>query len=134
MSDLPVLIMSRPDWDRLDALLESKAARNLPGAQALRIELDRAEVVEPADVPGDIVTMNSTARFIDDDSGETYTLTLVYPDGAGKPGTVSIMAPVGSALLGLKVGQRIEWRLPGGKMTHLRVLEVTDQPEARGEI
>ncbi len=133
MTAVPPLIMSRPDWNRLDALLESAAARNLPGADALRTELDRAEVVEPGDMPGDIVTMNTTARFADDD-GTDYTLTLVYPDAAGKPGTVSIMAPVGSALLGLKVGQSIEWRLPGGKQTRLRVLEVLDQPEARGAI
>ena len=129
MSEVPPIVMSRPDWDRLDALLESAAARNLPGAEALRAEIDRASVVEPGDVPGDIVTMNTTARFADD-AGSTYTLTLVYPEGAGQPGTVSIMAPVGSALLGLKVGQSIDWLLPGGKNTRLRVLEVLDQPEA----
>ncbi|MBS0215317.1 MAG: nucleoside diphosphate kinase regulator [Proteobacteria bacterium] len=130
MSEVPPIVMSRPDWDRLDALLESAAARNLPGAEALRAEIDRASVVEPGEVPADIVTMNTTARFVDD-AGANYTLTLVYPEGAGKPGTVSIMAPVGSALLGLKVGQSINWLLPGGKNTRLRVLEVLDQPEAR---
>lgn len=130
MSEVPPIVMSRPDWDRLDALLESAAARNLPGAEALRAEIDRASVVEPGEVPADIVTMNTTARFVDD-AGANYTLTLVYPEGAGQPGTVSIMAPVGSALLGLKVGQSINWLLPGGKNTRLRVLEVLDQPEAR---
>lgn len=131
MSEVPSIVMSRPDWDRLDALLESPAARNLPGAEALRAEIDRASVVEPSEVPADIVTMNATARFVDD-AGANYTLTLVYPEGAGKPGTVSIFAPIGSALLGLKVGQSIDWHLPGGKNTRLRVLEVLDQPEARG--
>ena len=130
MSEVPSIIMSRPDWDRLDAMLESPMARNLPGAEALRAEIDRASVVEPGDVPADIVTMNATARFVDD-AGANYTLTLVYPEAAGKPGTVSIFAPIGSALLGLKVGQSIDWHLPGGKNTRLRVLEVIDQPEAR---
>ena len=131
MPEVPSIVMSRPDWDRLDALLESSAARNLPGVEALRAEIDRASVVEAGEVPPDIVTMNSTARFADD-AGANYTLTLVYPEGAGQPGTVSIFAPVGSALLGLKVGQSIDWHLPGGKNTRLRVLEVLDQPEARG--
>lgn len=130
MSEVPPIVMSRPDWDRLEALLESPADRNLPGAGALRAEIDRASVVEPGEVPADIVTMNTTARFADD-AGANYTLTLVYPEGAGQPGTVSILAPVGSALLGLKVGQSIDWSLPGGKSTRLRVLEVLDQPEAR---
>ena len=83
MSEVPSIVMSRPDWDRLDALLESPAARNLPGAEALRAEIDRASVVEPNEVPADIVTMNATARFVDD-AGANYTLTLVYPEGAGK--------------------------------------------------
>ena len=130
MSEVPSIIMSRPDWDRLDAMLESPMARNLPGADALRAEIDRAQVVEPGEVPADIVTMNATARFVDD-AGANYTLTLVYPEGAGQPGTVSIFAPIGSALLGLKVGQSIDWHLPGGRNTRLRVLEVIDQPEAR---
>ena len=68
-----------------------------------------------------------------DATGNRHELTLVYPDGAGAPGTVSILAPTGSALLGLSVGQSIAWQVPGGRKLQLRVLEVVRQPEAEGE-
>jgi regulator of nucleoside diphosphate kinase len=84
-------------------------------------------------MPAQIVTMNSTVTFEDEDDGETLTLTLVYPAAAGAPGTVSIMAPVGSALLGLAQGQKIDWPTPDGRKRHLRVLEISFQPEAAGQ-
>jgi regulator of nucleoside diphosphate kinase len=68
---------------------------------------------------------------VDEMSGKEFELTLVYPDDAHiTHGAVSVLAPVGSALLGLSVGQSIEWPLPGGRKMNLRVLEVTYQPEA----
>ena len=129
---LPPIVMSRVDWDRIDALLESPAARALPGAASLRQEIDRADVVEPTEVPATVATMNSTIRFVDEDTRHEFALTLVYPRDAGKPGTISLLAPVGSALLGLQVGQTIAWPMPGGHTTTLRVLEIVDQPEASG--
>ena len=77
--------------------------------------------------------MNSTIRFVDETSKAETQLTLVYPVAAGAPGTVSVLAPVGSALLGLSVGQTISWPMPGGRTAELRVLEVLRQPEAMGE-
>src|SRR3546814_8305637 len=67
-------------------------------------------------MPGDVISMNSTARFLDENSGEERELTLVYPrDATGEPGRVSILAPVGSALLGLRVGQSIDWPMSGNR-------------------
>lgn len=132
MSTLPPIQITRLDADRLDALLDMLSARQLPGLDALRVELERADVVEPAAIPADVATMNSRIKFVEDASGKTFELTLVYPQDAGKPDSISILAPVGSALLGLRVGQSIQWPMPGGRSTELRLLEVVDQPEANG--
>ena len=127
----PQIIISSQDFDLLERLLDSVPPLHAPGLDALRHELDRAEIVEPDVIPPDVITMNSTVRFVDEVSGREFELTLVYPDDMHLThGTVSVLAPVGSALLGLSVGQSIEWPLPGGRTMTLRVLEVTYQPEA----
>jgi regulator of nucleoside diphosphate kinase len=133
MTTLPPIIISSLDQERLDNLLATSSFSRLPGIDALINEIDRATVVKPAEVPPGVVTMNSTVRFIDDTSGQEFQLTLVYPDAAGSADTVSILAPVGSALLGLSAGQSILWQVPGGRTLKLRVLEVIRQPEAMGE-
>jgi len=131
MPQEPSIILTSADLDRLDRLLDSVSPLHTPGLDALRRELDRAEVVESHEIPPNVITMNSTARFVDETSGKEFELTLVYPDDTLMThGTVSVLAPVGSALLGLSVGQSIEWPLPGGRKMTLRVLEVTYQPEA----
>ena len=130
---MPPITMSSLDQARLERLLESDAYRQLPGIDALRSEMDRATVVKPVDVPRDVVTMNSTIRFVDDATGAEFEFTLVYPADAGKPDTISVLAPAGSALLGLSVGQSIAWQAPGGRELDLRVLDVVRQPEAMGE-
>lgn len=130
MTNKPPIVLSARDMDRLEALLESLPAGSFPGEVALRAELDRAEVVEPGDVPPTVVTMNSTVRFRMADSDEDFRLTLVYPrDADGSGGKVSILAPVGSALLGLAVGDEIEWPRPGGGVMQLTIAEVLYQPE-----
>jgi regulator of nucleoside diphosphate kinase len=133
MEPSPTITMSSLDIARLHRLLDQAAYRHLPGADNLRDELDRAVPVAPVDVPPDIVTMNSTVRFIDDSNGSTLELKLVYPEESGSPGTVSVLAPIGSALLGLSVGQSIPWQVPGGRQIQLRVLEVLMQPESMGD-
>ncbi|MDR3446783.1 MULTISPECIES: nucleoside diphosphate kinase regulator [unclassified Dyella] len=134
MSSKPAIIISSLDLQRIEALLERMPPTQAAQYEALRGELDRADVLEPADIPADVVTMNSVVTFKDDDSGDELTISLVYPSGAGVPGTVSILAPVGSALLGLKVGQPIEWPTPDGRRRQLRVLEIEYQPEASGDL
>jgi regulator of nucleoside diphosphate kinase len=131
MPEQPPIIISSQDLERLERLLDAVPPVHAPGLDALRRELDRAEIVEPEAIPPEVITMNSTARFVDEMSGKEFELTLVYPDDAHiTHGAVSVLAPVGSALLGLSVGQSIEWPLPGGRKMNLRVLEVTYQPEA----
>jgi regulator of nucleoside diphosphate kinase len=130
----PILVPSL-DLERIEALLDEPARRHFPGAETLRAELARAEIVEPAQMPADVVTMNSTARVVDVDAGEEYEMTLVYPREAdGDPGKVSVFAPVGSAILGLRIGQSIQWPVPGGRLRTLRIAQIRYQPEASGHL
>lgn len=129
------IVVTSRDFERLDNLLASLPAGALPDGSALKSELDRAEVVEPEQIPPDVVTMNSTVRFKFAESGEEFRLTLVYPkDAQGEPDRVSILAPVGSALLGLAVGDEIEWPMPRGGISTVRVIKVSYQPERAGEL
>lgn len=131
----PPLIISSLDAQRLEALLESLPAQAFPGKDALEAELARAEIVAPAAMPPSVVTMNSTVRFSVDSSKESFCLTLVYPKDVDASGqTISILAPVGSALLGLSQGDVIEWPKPGGGTVQVRIEEVTYQPERAGEL
>ncbi len=126
--------MTSLDFDRLEAILDALPTQTFPGKTELRGELDRAEVVEPQDVPPDVVTMNSKVRFVLE-SGEEFSLTLVYPqDIDGSTERISILAPVGSALLGLSAGSQIEWPRPGGGVMKVRLVEVVYQPERAGEL
>lgn len=124
MSSKPSIIVSRTDLERIEALLDRQPAAEAANFAKLRAELDRADVAESADMPADTVGMNSTVTFEDEDNGEKLTRTLVYPAAAGTTGTVSILAPVGTALLGLALGQQINWPTPDGRVRKLRVLEV----------
>ncbi|KFX71140.1 nucleoside diphosphate kinase regulator [Pseudomonas taeanensis MS-3] len=132
MSSSPTITITRLDLQRLENLLDSQKDFG-PGAIALQAELDRAEVVGLDAVPAGLVTMNSRVHCREESSGKDYHLTLVYPKDAGGEGKVSILAPVGSALLGLTVGQHIDWPAPGGKVLKLTLLAVEYQPEAAGE-
>jgi regulator of nucleoside diphosphate kinase len=133
MENQPPIIVSSLDLQRLERLLARDMIRHLPEIEALQDELDRATVVEPMAIPPQVVTMNSVVRFRDEMTGEDHELTLVYPESGNQPATVSVLAPIGSALLGLSVGQSIDWQIPGGRATRLRVLEIVRQPEAMGE-
>ena len=133
MQTAPSIVVSSLDLERLNDLLDSGKYADFPGMDALRRELDRAKVVEPTEVPPNVVTMNSIVRCVDETSNAQHELTLVYPHAAGTAGSVSVLAPVGSALLGLSVDQSIAWQVPGGRTLKLKVLEVVRQPEAMGE-
>lgn len=134
MSTKPAIVISRLDLERIEALLERMTPAQVAEYSALRAELDRAEVVEPAAMPADVVTMNSVVTFKDEGTGEELTVGLVYPSAAKAVGAVSILAPVGSALLGLTKGQQIDWPTPDGRQRVLRVLEIAYQPEAAGDL
>lgn len=134
MSTKLSIVVSRLDLERIETLLERMPPAQVAQYDALRGELDRAEVVEPAAVPADVVTMNSVVTFKDEGLGEEMTVSLVYPSAVRADGTVSILAPVGSALLGLTKGQQIDWPTPDGRQRLLRVLDIAYQPEAAGDL
>ena len=93
-------------------------------------ELDRAEIVKPEKIPSDVITMNSTFHLSDLDSGEEVVYTLVFPAKADSVnGKISVLAPVGTAVLGYRVGDTVEWKVPGG-LKRLKVREIIYQPEA----
>ncbi|HSL28272.1 MAG TPA: nucleoside diphosphate kinase regulator [Anaerolineales bacterium] len=99
----------------------------------LRSELERAEVVPPEKIAGDVITMNSTGVLTDQDTGEEETYTLVYPEDADTAqGKISILAPIGTAMLGYRAGDVFEWEVPSGKR-RLKVKKVLYQPEASGD-
>lgn len=134
MSNKPNIIVSLQDLKRLEALLDSLSDDAFLEEDALRAELDRADVVAPEQMPSSVVTMNSKVRVAIQPSGKEFELTLVYPkDMDATPGKISILAPVGSALLGLSVGQEIEWSVPGGSTIRVRIVDILYQPERAGE-
>ena len=135
MSRKPQIILSSLDLDRIEALLAAIPASVFPGKADLEAELDRADVVEPAQMPPNVVTMNSTVQFEILETRQDFRLTLVYPrDIDGSADRVSIFAPVGSALLGLSVGDELAWPGPGGKTMTVRVTGIIYQPESASEL
>lgn len=135
MNDARPILITRQDHERLTHLLEGYAGKRDAAARAaLEEELARARIVEPDEMPPDVVTMNSAVRFRDADAGVEHEIRLVYPHGADPAqGRISILAPVGSALLGLSVGQSIDWPFPDGRTRQLCVEAVPYQPEAAGD-
>ncbi len=100
--------------------------------QILEQTLDRAQVVEPTAVPETVVTMNSTARVVDLATGQERVCTVVFPNEADvEQNRISVLAPLGTAMLGCRVGDVIEWRPPAGAR-EVRILEMLYQPEAAG--
>jgi len=126
----PKIVISSRDAQKLDRLLASLADQEFPGRDDLEAELVRAQIVDPQQIPPGVVTMNSTVRFKIESSSKEFVLTLVYPDEVNADGsTISILAPVGSALLGLSPGDQIEWPKPGGGVLRVLVEEIITQPE-----
>ena len=125
------IFITQADMKRLQSLIESmKSSRE--DLQALRAELHQAHVVAPADIPKDVVTMNSKAQVRDLETNEIMTYTLVFPGNANiDDGKISVLAPVGTAMLGHRAGEEFEWHVPAGPV-RLRVEEVLYQPEAAG--
>ncbi len=111
------------------ALADYARLRELAANHELAEELDRAIVVQRELVPKDVVTMHCRCTYIDESRGFQREIELVYPDeadpGAGK---VSVLTPVGCALIGLKTGQEIDWGFPDGSVRCLRVMDVIQAP------
>jgi regulator of nucleoside diphosphate kinase len=129
----PRLIINFADYDRLAALADAAHARNAAVARDLLHELDRATIVPPADFPPEAVAMHSTVTFRDEQTGHAQRVTLVYPNEADiAEGRVSVLTPVGAALIGLSEGQTMSWEARTGERRSLTVLEVTPPRSALG--
>ena len=130
------IVITNLDKARLMNILNSPTIQEGPDRERLaelRAELERAVIVEPGDVPADVVTMNSKVKVRDMASGELNEYILVYPHQADiTKKMISILAPVGTALLGYRAGDVIEWKVPAGTRV-LKVVSVLYQPESAGD-
>lgn len=127
----PEIIVTTTDSERLEALIDSLPSSNSAGAELLE-ELQRAEVVEPHEIPRSVVTMDSIVRFTITPGNEEFCRRLVYPREVTDAATISVLSPVGSALLGLAAGSSIEWPGPTGERLVIRVVEVIPRTDASG--
>lgn len=124
------IVITDQDLHRLLPILEQS---DEPETALLDWELHRARIVEQRRVSPDVITMNSEVVYEDFATGVRRTVRIVYPrDADASRGWISVLAPIGSALLGLKVGQQIEWQLPSGPR-RVFVVEIRYQPEASGD-
>jgi len=127
------IVMTEADFKRLNDLVESRDSRALGSMNSLKSELQRGHVVAPTSVDKDVVTMNSRVRVRDLDSKKREVYTLAYPyDADIEEGKISVLAPLGAALLGAKVQQVIECPTPRG-VRRLKIERILYQPEAAGD-
>jgi len=123
------------DRERLYSIINnhrSASPRIKAQIERLEEELEKAVIVEPENIPADVVTMNTKLRLRDEQSGDERILSLVFPSDADlEKNRISVLAPVGTALLGYRVGDIIEWEVPSGTKT-FRIVETIYQPEAAG--
>ena len=128
-----VLYISEHDRRRIRELLAAVDPADRASGRDLDVELRLGKVVLPAEMPCDVVTMNSRVRLTDLDSGAELVYTLVFPaDADFKAGKISVLAPIGTALLGERVGTEIQWEVPAG-VRRLRIEELLYQPESAGD-
>ena len=131
----PIYVTTQ-DKQRLEDLLmevEASDPRKQGDLKALTEELHRAVIVDPKNVAGDVITMNSRAEMRDLESGETVVFTLVFPSEANiDEEKISVLAPIGAGMLGYRVGDEFEWNVPGG-LRRMKVTKVEYQPEAAGD-
>lgn len=129
--------LTAQDYNRLKLLLADLARQSRgmqAGVQTLEEILDFARVVNPDNVPHNVVTMNSRVLFEDAHTGERGTVTIVYPgDVDPTSGKISVLSPVGAALLGEDEGTEVELPLPHGQLRRIRINSVLYQPEAEGD-
>jgi regulator of nucleoside diphosphate kinase len=126
--NLPIVISER-DAFRLRKLVETGEPSNAENVERLKRELDRAQVVP--ETPENVISMNSTVELEDLEDGDIMTYTLVFPENADiEAGKISVLAPLGMAMLGFKVGDEIEWPVPAGtlRVRVRRLVEPKNEP------
>lgn len=124
--ELPPISLRMCDADRLRNIAEAASDKYPQTTDFLAREIERAEILPDARMLPGLVTMDSEVMFRDDISLQERSVTLVYPEAADvDAGKISILTPIGAALIGLSVGQTIEFQTPGGRWRSLTVLKVT---------
>lgn len=129
------IYVTRFDKTRLLRMLArvDAAAEERPELEDLEMELQRGTEVEPSEIAPDVVTMNSRVRVTDLDTDSTHLYTIVFPwDADYENGRISILSPLGTALLGYRAGDEVSWEMPRGTR-RLRIEELVYQPEAAGD-
>lgn len=130
------IYVTEQDMKRLRALIDETRRLDRRGSEhleSLEAELSRGKLVAPADVLPDVVTIHSTVRLVDLDTSEELVYTLVFPNEADITQLrISILAPIGTAILGHRVGDAFTWKVPDG-LRRLQVQEILYQPEAAGD-
>lgn len=125
----PMITLTELDYYRLSSLLEKE-----PAIDDLENEIERARVVDFPEVPTDLVTMNTRFTYLNVTDDKICEMTIVYPPQANvEKRWISITAPLGAALIGLREGDEIDWTFPDGKTRTLRILSVIYQPEANSD-
>ncbi len=128
--------LTKTDYDRLMALVTVEVTGADPDRALLKeleVEVERAIIVDSKEIDPDIVTMNSKVRIQDLDSGEENEYTLVYPMAEDfSQGKISVLVPLGTALIGFRKGDVVEWKVPGG-LRRIKIKKVLYQPEAAGD-
>lgn len=130
----PKIVINADDLAHLEALAEGALKRNAALADRMLEELGRARIVTAKKMPGNVIGIGSTARYRDNDTGQETSVTLVYPEDADiGQGRVSVMTPIGIALLGLAEGASFFWETRGGQRRTLTVIDVVQaaQPEVQ---
>lgn len=129
------IVITEADYGRLLRLVEASRQfrkRDAEHLDGLEQELERATIVKDGDIPKDVVTMNSRVRVKDLGTGREMVYEIVFPGNADVANDrISVLAPIGTGLLGYSVGTTVEWAVPSG-LRRLRILEVEYQPEAAG--
>ena len=129
------IILNRLDYARIKKCIRDAQQFNSISnheAESLLQELESAEILEPEDIPSNVVTMNSIVRMSFINSKKNVQFQIVYPNKANfKDNKISIFSPIATALIGYKVGDEIEWIIPAG-ITKIRIDEIIYQPEAAG--
>lgn len=127
------IVVTELDYERLRKLIESARQfrhHDLEHLAALEGELDHATIVKAGEVAGDVVTMNSRVRVKDLNDGREFTYQVVFPGNADvAKNRISVLAPIGTGLLGYSAGTTLEWRVPSG-LRRFRILAVEYQPRS----
>ena len=124
------LVLRKDDYSLLLSCLNGrfgKSAFDRRNAESLKTEIKNAKLVNKDEFPPDVVRLNSMVRIKAEDKDQVIELVLVTPDRADiKENRISVMAPIGTALIGFRKGQRVKWQVPAGQRT-FTILEVINE-------